>query len=68
MQGNWQKESPLTEELELVKRSNDLSFGALFMRSPYYAGRSGNLGRLQGIIFRKMAGSVHEGMLREGGI
>ena len=42
IQGNWQKESPSKEELELVKRSSDLSLSVLSMRRAYYAGRSGN--------------------------
>ena len=31
-QGNWQKETPFKDELEVVKRSSDLSFYALSMR------------------------------------
>ena len=41
-QGIWNKELPSKEELELVKRSSDLSFNALSMRRVYHAGRSGN--------------------------
>ena len=42
IQGTWQKESPHKEELELVKRSNDLSVNAYLLRRAYYAGRPGN--------------------------
>ena len=42
IQGNWQMESPFKEELELVKRSSDLSCNAYLMRRAYHAGKSGN--------------------------
>ena len=38
-QGVWQKEPPYKEELELVKRSNDLGFGGLLLRRVNNAGR-----------------------------
>ena len=41
-QGDWQKETPYKEELELVRRSSGLSFSGLLMRRAYYAGRSGD--------------------------
>ena len=36
LQGNWQKESLFTEELEVVKRCNDLSVHAPLMRRAYF--------------------------------
>ena len=41
-QGNWQKESPSKQELELVKRSSYLSINGSLMRRAYHAGSSGN--------------------------
>ena len=42
IQGIWLKESPFKQEMELVKRSSDLSFNGLILRRTYYAGMSGD--------------------------
>ena len=42
LRDNWQLESPLKEELELVNRSSDMSKSANLMRRAHFAGRSGN--------------------------
>ena len=39
--GRHTRQSPFKEELELVKRKNDLGVNAMLMRRAYHAGRSG---------------------------
>ena len=39
--GNWQTESPFNEELDMIKRSNDLCVNGFLMRRAYHAGKSG---------------------------
>ena len=59
IQGNWQKASHFKQELELFKRSSDLSFTGLLVRRADHAGRSMELGKLQGKNSKKTASSVY---------